>query len=288
MKKPISLVIGCVFVVLGVLLLLRTLGVASFPIWGGFATYWPLGLMLAGVALIAKQKWLGIAIAAVTFILAMLFITHQISVSAESRHVVQVLPEDNTVDVLNINMKYGAGMISIGPSESNNLVDFEAQTYDMNDPEFDFNQNGGTGELVISRRVSVFPFGKSEDTWNLDLSPKPVVNLDIHYGAGTMEADFNALKVNKLTISSGASKDSIIFGNFPTKATIETGASELDMTFPTGANALVTVEGGALSSDFNGFMVDKKQYKSPGFDPNKDYISVTVHAGASKISGEFR
>ena len=73
-KKYTGVFVGSILVILGVLLLLNVLGLFKFSIWSGLATYWPIGLILIGIAIILRLRWFTIAFMIITVILCTAFL----------------------------------------------------------------------------------------------------------------------------------------------------------------------------------------------------------------------
>jgi len=60
---------GIFLVIIGVILLLNVLGVINFSIWHGLATYWPIGLIFIGLAMILRLRWFTMAFLIIAVVL---------------------------------------------------------------------------------------------------------------------------------------------------------------------------------------------------------------------------
>ena len=60
MKNPSRIFAGALLIVVGLAFFLKMLGILNFSIWSGFKYYWPIGLILVGVSLIFRMKWLAV------------------------------------------------------------------------------------------------------------------------------------------------------------------------------------------------------------------------------------
>lgn len=144
------------------------------------------------------------------------------------------------------------------------------------------------GSRVNIERVGGAAFGRvPKDTWDVELSPETNFDMNLDYGAAEMNLDLENIKVNRLEIDSGAATTNLKFGSYPTRATMKTGASTVNMKFPKDIGVMVEVEGGAVSSNFNDFIKKDKTYYSENYDEREDNIEVSINAGASSIKGEF-
>ncbi|MFH1127035.1 MAG: DUF2807 domain-containing protein [archaeon] len=64
---------GVVLVAIGLIFLLRNIGFVDISILEYFAVWWPAGLVLAGIAIMSRQRDAGIAILALTFVLGVIY-----------------------------------------------------------------------------------------------------------------------------------------------------------------------------------------------------------------------
>jgi len=73
-RKYSGIFAGIILLVLGVILLLNTLGVIKFSVWSGLSTYWPIGLILIGIAIILRLRWLTLTFLIITIVLCTAFL----------------------------------------------------------------------------------------------------------------------------------------------------------------------------------------------------------------------
>jgi|TARA_B100001971_G_C18244644_1_gene573364 hypothetical protein len=282
MKK--GLLAGIILLAIGILLLLKTMGILSFSIWQGFGTYWPVGLILMGIAYMFKQKGLAFVIFVLTLTMGIVYISEgQFIETGEQREIVQEAAFED-IDNLNLDLDFGAGVVNLEGKNGSYLVRNNVQTSGLKDPKFKYQD----GTVSISRRSQGFDFLKKiEEKWDLKISSEVLLDIDMDYGAAEMNLDLRNLKVNSLDVDSGASKTEIIFGSYPTKVDIDTGASKLTLKFPEDIGVIIEIDGGAITKHLDGFIVDGTRYKSSNYDITKDNIQVEIDAGATTITGEF-
>lgn len=123
---------GLFFIVFGTLLLLRAMGILQFSIWESFKTYWPAGLILVGIAMICKSKWVAWTFLFITIMLGALYFTGNVGIR-ESRLVVQGIPAVNE-SIVFLNLKFGAGTVKIEDGSTDYLVRNVVTTSDEKDP----------------------------------------------------------------------------------------------------------------------------------------------------------
>jgi hypothetical protein len=287
MKNSSRMFSGIALIAIGVLFFLKVLGVINFSVWEGYKTYWPIGLILVGLALIFRAKWLAFVFLFLTVLSGGLYVLGSVEVG-ELREVVKGVPFEDGITTLDLRIGFGAGDMKIGDGSSEYLVRHEVKTSSSIDPEVRIEKSGENAEVSIERRGEGFAFwNQIKDDWNIEISSDVEVNLDLDYGAADATVDLENLKVRELDIDSGATSTEIIFGRFPTKVDIDTGASSLNLKFPEGMGVVIEVDGGAVSTNLDGFIKKDGKYYSEKYDENEGNIEVDIDAGASSIEGEF-
>jgi uncharacterized membrane protein len=281
MRNHSRMFVGVLLIVIGAVFFLKMIGVLNFSIWSGFRYYWPVGLILVGVALILRMKWLALLFLFLTILFWVLYLG---SSSEEYRTVTKYVPADD-ITTADLKVSYGAGDLSITDGSSENLIKHTAKTADLNDPEINVKKTGDNAEINIERKSASLRFWNVKDEWELEISPDVIVNLDLNYGAADAKINLENLKVDNLAIDTGATSTEITFGSYPIKADIHTGASSISLKFPEDAGVMIEVDGGAISTKLDGFTKEDGKYFSENYEPGD--IEVKIDAGASSIEGSF-
>jgi len=274
--------VGAIIIAIGLLLLLRSLGVVKVSLWFLLRDYWFVILILLGLGMVFHMKWFTLVLALVGLVIVGLFIADHYVVGTP-RHLTQTIPGAGITDA-ELKVTFGAGKLLLGEGNEKYLVENKVTTSESADPQMDITKNGTKARIVAARRGYV-PGG--EEKWEMELSPKVNYKINIDYGAADFEADLSSLKVSSIDLRSGAARTSILFGDFPTKLTMETGASAVEFKFPKDAGVMIDMSGGAISSDMNGFRKEGNNYFSAGYKESGENIQVKVKAGASSIKTVF-
>jgi len=286
MKNYSRLFAGILLIVIGLAFFLKMLGVLNFSIWSGFKYYWPIGLILVGVSLIFRMKWLAVSFLFITILFGALYLGSEVP-AGDYREVVKNIPADN-ITTLDLKVAYGAGDLRITDGSSDSLIKHTAKTSDVNDPEVTVKKTGSNAEISVERKSGSFRFWNAlKDEWDIEISPDVEINLDLDYGATDSKINMENLKVMNLDLDTGATSTEIIFGQYPTKADIDTGASSINLKFPTGAGIVIDIDGGAVSTDLDGFTKKDGKYFSENYDPKGKNIEIEINAGATSIDGGF-
>ena len=289
MTKNGKSIVGIILIALGLLFLLKTLGVISLPLLSSALPYWPVGLILAGVALIYKQRAVSITLIILTCIfIAVAGVQSIVDFSGETgphRTLTQTVPFDESIESLELEVAFGAGELIIKAGNITDLVQNSVSTYSMDDPELDFEKEGSTMDVELSKHGKKM-FGSKHDEWSIEIMPGIASELELNYGAAESQIDLTDLEIDELEISSGATETTIIFATYPTKVKVDTGASSLNLLFPEDVGVAIDIDGGAVSKTLTGFTKKGGTYFSEGYDEFETKITVDIDAGATSITAQ--
>jgi len=285
MKHHSKIFFGSMLIIIGLLFFLKNLGVLTFPTISGFATFWPVGLILVGIALILKRKWIASGIIFITIVLGILHLVQSVDFVGESREVIQTVPSDFGVEEVTLNLAYGAGDVTIQKGSANFLMKNTAQTADSQDPEVDYDRQGNKASISVERHGSNV-WHHQNDEWDIELSEEVLYVLDMDYGAADIEVDLRGLQVDELSVETGASNTEITFDKYPTSVTFDMGASNVDLNFPKDYPVIVRTETGLTSIDLEGFKKESSVYRNEYYKEGKPAIEIEINAGASSIEGD--
>jgi len=282
------LFMGILLIAIGLFFLLRQMGLLNFSIWEGFKTFWPLGIVLVGVALLFRMKWLALIFLGITVLLGAVYIAQSLNIDVpEPRQSVQRIPADPAIDTVSLTMNFGAGEVNIEDGSRSFLLRNRIETTDTEDPTLVVEKKGSQAEILIERESVFVPFGKQKSFWDIELSPEVKIDMVLSYGAAEATFDLSRLMVDELEIDNGATDTEIIFGNYPTKCDIDTGASSIKFEFPEDSGVVIEVDGGLVSTDFPDFSKKDDKYYSDNYDEDGENIEIMIDAGASSIKSRF-
>ncbi|MFH1641494.1 MAG: DUF5668 domain-containing protein [Nanoarchaeota archaeon] len=279
-------VAGIALVLLGIFLIVKTMGFLQFSVWEIFRVYWPVGIGLIGLAMAFRMKWIALTFLILFLTVGGLFLTESVEIG-EIREVVQNVPVEPSLQNVELSIEFGAGKVSIDSGEPDDIVRNAVKTADSLDPAITMKKEGSTAKVSVKRQSSFSFFQGHKDIWDVRLSPDLTYFLDLEYGAADMQLNLKEVKVDKLDIDSGASKTEIIFGRYPTETYIDTGASSIELKFPKDTGVVIEIDGGAISTNLDDFIKKGQKYYSENYDENKENINIEINAGATSIKGEF-
>ena len=285
-KNSSGLLTGILLIIITLIFTLKFFGILEFSVLGSLKIMLPLSLLLIGLAIIFRNRWLAASIFILMIALGIFYLTG--SSQLEQREVLNEIPFEEGIDAISIGIDYGAGKIKIGAASPGYLIRHIAKTTDANDPSMEFEKNNSKAKIKIERQAGFSFLKKHKDSWNIALSQNVEIDMKLNYGAANMEIDLKKLKVKELDIDSGATSTQIAFGIYPTKANIDTGVSSLDLKFPGDIGVMIDMDTGAISIELEGFReLEKNKFYSLNYDENKENIEVKINAGASSIKGKI-
>ena len=305
-RRRVSLLIGLLFVLLGVLLLLTTTGVVSFGIWLELADYWPLLLVLIGVEFILIRRALLIRAGVIVLILV-------VSTVAAYFSVPEYAPNDplrvtyaeplRDAETLHLNMEFVGGSVELtsempdAPSPARLLAaDFKSRPARvMREPS-----DGSITYYVMSsgpflrhtsddgyskRRVS-FPVGLAD--WRLTVSPEVEVEIDILSVATDLDLDLRNINVRKLSVETGTSDIRIQLPDNAgqTHIDIAAGATEVEIVVPQGVAARIDIDAPIKSARINPvrFLEADNEYWSPDYLEARNRVSIDIEALSADVT----
>ena len=254
---------GVALSLVGVLLLLNTLGIIRVDVWG---LIWPSVLILIGLSIL----W-----GAVTR-----------PRRDEAQQVAIPLDGASKADV---RIGFGAGRLVVNGNAG--ATEIASGTVEGG---FDYQTSRDGDTLKVRLRNPVeewwpFPWmgGGHRREWTLGLNNQVPLTLDIGAGASESLLDLSNVRVTDLKLDVGASNAELTLpGNAGfTKVGINAGAASVSIRVPAGVAARVRFRGGAasFSADQARFPRAGKVYQSADYDSAPNKVDIHVDAGAGSV-----
>lgn len=256
---------GIVLTALGVVLLLRQLGV--LPAALGLNVIWPVLVILVGI-------WVLLA--------------------ATSRRELETerltLPLEG-VERARVRMKHGAGKLHVGPAVGPG--ELLSGTF-VGGVEHHLTREGDgvDVELRLGRGTApwtVFPmFGPQGGlAWDVGLNPDVTLDLEVETGASETTLDLTEMNVTDLRVRTGASATRISLPAHAgrVRARVDSGVAETIIRVPDGVAARIRVENGLGDVSVNPVRFPRVGggYASPDYDAAIDAVDLDVRNGVGAI-----
>ncbi|GAB4290134.1 MAG: hypothetical protein Kow0098_08470 [Ignavibacteriaceae bacterium] len=289
---------GLFFVTIGILLLVYNFSPFEIHL-GNVWKYWPIVLILWGIAILIKQEFIKLLIAAAASILlaVTLFSSFQSLFSLTNNNFQIVIdgdkdydttryvePYDSLLNSAKLILKSGAGSFNItGTSDSL----FDALVYST-DSKYNMTSIMQNDEAVIKMELESkkFKLGKNVNKVYMKLNPEPVWNFDFDIGAAACNFDLTDFKVERLNIDMGAASLDLKLGSlyYETIVVVDAGASSIDIDVPDNAGCEIQTDISLSSKDFHGFReITDDIYRTPGFEDADKKIYIKINTGVSSV-----
>jgi hypothetical protein len=257
---------GVLVILLGVMLLLNTLGILTINAW---QVFWPLALILVG-------GWL---------LLGPFFYRRA---NVDSQNVSLPLEQ---ASALYVKIKHGAGRLHIGSSPIGSQ-DAVSGTF-VGGVEYDSRMNGNELKVKLKAPADLFwnipPFGGFQGlTWDVNLNRHVPLRLKIDSGASESNLDLTDLKLSDLDIDTGASSTQIILPNAAgiTRVKIHSGAASVQIKVPDGVAANFEIKQGmaGINVDSSRFFNNNGGiYETAGYASAANRIEAVIETGVGSV-----
>jgi hypothetical protein len=185
-----------------------------------------------------------------------------------------------------VSIEFGAGRLTVDglPASSDNFVGGAAGVGAVNDLQ----RSGNTGIIRIKAPAEWWNPGYYSADWNIHLTPRVPIDLSLKTGANETNLDLTNLKIGKLTLETGASRNVIKLPATAggTDVLIKAGAADIQVIVPAGVSARVRVEGGLVSTnvDASRFPKSGEYYTSLDYATAANRIDLDIRAGAASVT----
>ena len=269
MARRTTLILGLVIILIGVLLLLRAVGIISVSVGG-----------LVGALILV-----GIGVAMLWYFIAQ-------PDMAEADAEAATIPLEGASEA-SIRVSHAAGRLSVdasaGPGE------LASGTFGGG-LDSRIKREGDRLDVHMRLPARLFPSvalpwrwgrGRGLD-WTFGLNPEVPISLRLDTGASDMRLDLSKLKVTRLRLSTGASSTVMTLpadaGH--TRVDVESGAASLRIRVPEGVAARIRVSGGLSSTsvDRSRFPRSGGVYQSPDYDSAVNKAEIRVETGVGSVS----
>ena len=254
---------GGVFVLVGGLLLLQSLGIITWNVW---LVFWPAVLIFVGAWML-----LGPAL------------------YKRNQQVTNLDYPLESIQQAVVDINHGAGTMDIaGGAAAGHML----QGTFSGGVDSRFEKIGSGGSLTLSPPANVvwgIPPGFVHEgfRWDFRLTDAIPLDMRLHTGAGESRIDLSTLRVSKLTLETGASSTVIILpanAGF-TDVDVHAGAASVVLRVPQGVAGRISMKSGlvGINIDTARFPFNGTTYETPGYESAANRVQILVEAGVGSI-----
>jgi hypothetical protein len=305
--KTKNIIWGLVLVLIGVLFILKNLGVIYFS-WHSIWRLWPLLLVLIGVTILPVKDGVKVALTLLVFIIGAVFlVTYPKEESNDwwsfnwdrpnrERQQDQDEPEidqeiteayDTTIHMADLVFDAAAGDFKVEQS-TEDLFEFKREG-NLGRYNYSIKELGERREINIGLEEGRIINGNLKNQVTMKLNPNPVWDIKVDVGAANIDMDLAAFKISNVKIDGGASSISIRLGTLynDCRMKINSGASSITIRIPEEFACQVNTSTVLSSKDLPGFnKVSGGTYVTPDFSEKDKNITIDVEAAVSSLTVE--
>ena len=292
-----SLIGPVILIGLGVVFLLNNLGMLSWSVWGVIFRLWPILLVAAGLDLLLGRRSVWGSLLALVLTVAVVGGVLWLAGAG-------ILPRQAaaTQDISQALDGATAARIVLAPAVGTVRVESLLETDDLvrgvihpisgERVRRDFEIAGETATLSLRSEGSfgvASPFAGGwgdERGWDLDLSSKVPLELEVSLGVGESEIDLTGLQMRDLDASIGVGQTTVILpGEGRFQARIDGAIGQTIVIIPDGMEARVRVDTGIAGSQAPAdYRRQDDVYISPGYAGAENRVDVEVSQAIGNIS----
>jgi hypothetical protein len=301
--KAKNIIWGLVLVLIGVLFILKNMGVIYFS-WYGIWKLWPMVLVLIGIAILPVKDTLKVALTIIVLAIGVFFLVaytgnmswhdrwtfrhfKDFSVTPDKpRDIDQRIFEayDTTITEASLTFDAAAGSFQI-EDDSDDLFEFIREG-NLGKYNYSIKELGNKRDINIELHEGRIISGDLKNRVEVKLNPNPVWEINVDVGAANIDLDLTPFKVSKLDIDGGASSIGIRIGDlYPeSRIKINSGASSITIKVPEEFACEVNTNTVLSSKDLKGFnKISSGTYVTPDFSDKSMNLVIDVEAAVSSL-----
>jgi hypothetical protein len=290
-----SLTWPIILITVGLLFLLSNLGVLKIDFWNLWRL-WPVLLILAGLEIIlGRRSMLGNVIvliatlAIIGGVVLLLIVSPEVLGTSSSGGVERIDEPLAGVERADLRVDFAAGQLDIGRlTDSSSLIVGDLELATRQKPTWEISRSGSQASMDLGyRRQSDWVQNwQKGDEWDLSLSPKVGLSLDVNMGAGDTRLDLSGLDIRELSVEAGAGRSTITLpdeGDFATK--VSGGVGQVIIEIPEGMAARVQVDQGIgnVSVDSR-FTREGDSYVTRDWKSAEDRVDLEIEVGVGQVT----
>lgn len=311
---------------IGSIFLASNLGYLNWGAWMTMLRLWPILIIAIGLEIFIGRKniWfsaIGVGLSLSLLAAGMWFsggitgnnrvVTPRTGIQVVGEEIEQ--PLEKTAKSANVIINASLGELTVDSlSDSANFI--EGEIYSVEEEQILQDYEFSKGKITYSissdwepnKPDSFFGFDEKRLSWNLSLTDKIPLNLDIALGVGESDLDLSDLEVTEISLNIGVGQTQIELPEGEYQAYVEGGIGQTTVTLPDEGQIKLNVDGGIgeiiiyISKDMaakiyinrgissltipSGYIQNEDVYTSPNYDEGDDYLELYIDQGIGNIS----
>lgn len=288
-----KVIIGLVFITIGVFLLLANLGIVNYNVFYGLLNLWPLLLVVVGINIIFRNnKIVSYITWGLFFIILIVYgvYTQNVSGTTELSTDNIVMEKRTETRYANFDLDIGASRLNIN-STDDDLLSANLQGRRLNYQEQYSNNNEIADVSFQSRGFNMENVHRHDATYDFYLNSDIIWDIDLDLGALSGEINLEDVPVRTLDLDTGAAELTVILGNkHNLDVLIDSGASSIDLVIPEDVGLRIDMDSGLSSDNIEDLNLSKNgdYYTSSNYDTADIKIDLDIDTGVGKINFSYR
>jgi hypothetical protein len=288
---------GIVLIAIGVIALIGQLR-PSFDPWHVLWTYWPVLLILLGVAKLwdhmsnrdnpqrGSSSWISGTFIAVVVIVILVGLSARHSGRANP-----ILHSPQSIDLqgatsVTAKIDMGAGQLNVN-NGSSHLADADfSYDQDSGTPRMDYSVSGTNGNLDISQHENGgVHLGRNENTWTVRFGEVPL-DLNVDMGAGQGDLNLRGINLTRLKVEMGAGQINLDLSGDRKQSfdvDVQGGVGEARIRLPHEVGVEIRADGGIGSIDTEGLHKEGGRWVNDAWGKSPITIHMNVEGGIGSI-----
>lgn len=279
---------GLMLVVVGAILLLNSLGIIPWGVWGSLGRFWPVLLILAGVSIVTHQRipFMALLVAALVAVVAIAWAVPGAldlggaQVYRNHTHNAQPVAPEAVGKPLTATLSFGAGDLTI-----RGTTDLASDlTVDHTGPAPTISSASGSDGSTLEAKSGVagdFAVGsRVREAWTVKFNPDLPLSVVVNAGACRAQMDLTDYNLTSLSISSGASDVDVEVGTRSpaVEIAIASAASDVQLQLPPSAGVRLKSQSVINDADLAGAGLSRQgdYWESAGYETAAQKINITV------------
>ncbi len=284
---------GLLLVTTGILLLLDNFNLLHIE-WTNLWRLWPLAVIASGLSILAVKHWLWRILTIVFMILTLgavvMVATGNFKDTAKTETQQTNFAElSKEVKRAEVNISAGASRVRIDTSDLDKVATVILESNVLRLVE-STSVSDETQRINLSAESSNnWWVGGYKNDWDITLTRKLPLSVNLYIGASDTEADFSHAKLGSLTVKAGASNLKLTLGDQLdfTSLNLDSGASSVLLRLPEDSGVRLKIDGGLSSKNFSDLTkINEGEYRSEGYDSATKKIDITANVGLASFTIE--
>jgi hypothetical protein len=300
---------GVILVTIGVLFVLRNMGVLFFN-WWSILNLWPIFLIVLGISLLPIKGVVRILLAFVVIVLSLVYVSNnsyfrynhfdphswfwwdnnddysynydEEDYEWRDQFLFENYDEEMENAVLELDAIAGEFIIEQG---SNYLLEFKREG-NFGNYYLHADNEGSVVVLKIDMDSYVESGPNLKNNAEISLHPDPLWDLQIDAGAAKLDFDLSPFRIDRIDVNSGASSVRVVLGDKynETELFINSGAAEVTIEVPQSSGCEVVTNTILSSKTLDGFdKIESGLYQTENYESAENRINIEVDAAISSL-----